>query len=530
MKTFFLERYFPASKAGSIGKEICGIRQQTRESLYEYWERFKRLCASCLHHQISEQLLIQYFYEGLFPLDRSMIDAASGEALVDKTPTASRSLISNMATNSQQFGVRQEVSVKGLNETNSKVEQQLAQLTSMVQQMALGHQVRPCGICQLVGHPTDACPTLQEDTNEHVNAMGGGGGFPGQPRQRYDPYAITYNEGWKEHPNLRYGNKQQTVPTRPPGFNSQQRPQQAYVTCHQQLPTGVPQAQEPSMSDMLKTLVASNIQTQVILQSTQVSLKNLENTIGQIATSLSKLETQNYERLPPQLERNPRANVSAITLQSELKKFKKEEADNEILETFRKVEANIPLLDAIKQVPRYAKFFKDLCTNKKKLKGNEKRSVGENVSAVLQKKLPPKCKDPGTFTIPCMIGNKRIERCMIDLGASINVMSYSTYASLNLGPLKETRVIIQLADHTNAYPLGVVEDVLVKVDGLVFPVDFYILEMGDASIPNPTLVLFGRPFLMTTNTKLDVRARTLTMEFDSMCLILLVRSRGRRLH
>ena len=85
----------------------------------------------------------------------------------------------------------------------------------MVQQMALGQQVRPCGICQLVGHPTDACPTLQEDTNEHVNAMGG---FPGQPRQRYDPYAITYNEGWKEHPNLRYGNQQQTVPTRPPGF------------------------------------------------------------------------------------------------------------------------------------------------------------------------------------------------------------------------------------------------------------------------------------------------------------------------
>ena len=55
---------------------------------------------------------------------------------------------------------------------------------------------------------------------------------------------------------------------------------------------------------------------------------------------------------------------------------------------------------------------------------------------------------------------------------------------------------------------------LVKVDGLVFPADFYILEMGDASIPNLTPILFGRPFLMTTNTKLDVIAETLTMEFD----------------
>ena len=66
----------------------------------------------------------------------------------------------------------------------------------------------------------------------------------------------------------------------------------------------------------------------------------------------------------------------------------KEEQEKEILDTFRKVEVNIPLLDAIKQVPKYAKFMKELCTSKRKLKGNEKVSVGENVSAILQKKLP----------------------------------------------------------------------------------------------------------------------------------------------
>ncbi|XP_062112566.1 uncharacterized protein LOC133823734 [Humulus lupulus] len=431
----------------------------------------------------------------------SMIDATSGGALVDKTLVAARSLISNMAANSQQFGVRHEVSVKGVNETNSEVEQQLAQLTSMVQQITLGRQVRPFRICQVVGHPTDACPTLQEI--------------------------------WK--PTI-------AAPTRPPGFNYQQMPQQAYAPCPQQPLIGVPRDHKPSIPDMLKNLGASNIQTQVILQSTQVSLQNLENTIGHISTSLSKLEAQNSERLPPQPERNPRANVSVITLQSGiqyepptqpssptpmqkqvvdnsihdepstqkkshkptmptyvprppfpriLKKFKKEEGDKEILETFRKVEVKILLLDVIKQVSRYTKFLKELCTNKKKCKGDEKISVGENVSAFLQKKLPPKCKDPGTFTIPCMIGNKRIERCMIDLGAAINVMSYSTYGSLNLGPLKETGVIIQLVDRINAYPLGVVEDVLLKVDKLVFLVDFYILEMGDASIPNPTLFYLG---------------------------------------
>ena len=132
-----------------------------------------------------------------------------------------------------------------------------------------------------------------------------------------------------------------------------------------------------------------------------------------------------------------------------------------VLETFRKVQVNIPLLDAIKQVPRYAKFLNELCTNKRKLNGNEVVNVGENCSAVLQKKLPPKLKDPGSFTIPCIIGRTRFGKAMLDLGASINVMPYSIFAFLNLGTLKETCVVIQLADRSNAYPRGVLGDVLV---------------------------------------------------------------------
>ena len=73
-------------------------------------------------------------------------------------------------------------------------------------------------------------------------------------------------------------------------------------------------------------------------------------------------------------------------------------------------------------MPRYAKFLKELCTSKRKLKGIEKVSMRENVSTILQKKLPPTCKDPSMFTIPCKIGNTRFERAMLDLRASINVI------------------------------------------------------------------------------------------------------------
>ncbi|RDX97046.1 hypothetical protein CR513_20229, partial [Mucuna pruriens] len=101
MKRMFLEKFFPTSRTTTIRKEICGIRQHSEETLHEYWERFNKLCATCPHQQINEQLLIQYFYEGLTMMDRSMIDVASGGALMDKTPAAARHPISKMESNTQ---------------------------------------------------------------------------------------------------------------------------------------------------------------------------------------------------------------------------------------------------------------------------------------------------------------------------------------------------------------------------------------------------------------------------------------------
>ncbi|RDX74052.1 hypothetical protein CR513_46242, partial [Mucuna pruriens] len=105
MKRMFLRKFFPVSITTLIRKEICG-RQHSGETLYKYWERFNNLCATCPHHQMSEQLLIQFFYEGLMLMDRSMIDAANGGVLMDKTSTVARNLISNMASDTQQFGVK----------------------------------------------------------------------------------------------------------------------------------------------------------------------------------------------------------------------------------------------------------------------------------------------------------------------------------------------------------------------------------------------------------------------------------------
>jgi hypothetical protein len=166
------------------------------------------------------------------PTDRSIIDAASGGALVDKTPEAARQLISNMAANSKQFGTRGDFSNKRVNEVSiSNLENKVNDLTSLVRSLACGNvqQVKVCSICSLQGHASDMCPTMQEDYIEQVHAVDGR--FNGQPQRKYDPFSNTYNPGWRDHPNLRYGNPSQHPPSQqgnqtrkfhPHGFQSQQ--------------------------------------------------------------------------------------------------------------------------------------------------------------------------------------------------------------------------------------------------------------------------------------------------------------------
>ncbi|XP_052483293.1 uncharacterized protein LOC128037416 [Gossypium raimondii] len=276
----FLEKYFSASRIGSIRKEICGIKQLVGESLYEYWERFKRLCASCPQHQISEQLLVQYFYEGLTPQDRGMIDAASGGALVDKTPEQARNLIANMAQNTQQFGFRRSDLGKRMDEgQSSMMEAQLANLTAM---------------------------------------------------RRYDPYSATYNEGWRDHPNLRYQNR-----ATPPGFEQQNsRPYNMSQPTHQN-----PSAETKTHSmleQMMKMMADQKKETDGRFQSLESAAKQLQTRASSTDVNLGNLQAQVNNRLPSQPVANPRDNVSAITLRSgkELRLIlKKVQNSNEEYET-----------------------------------------------------------------------------------------------------------------------------------------------------------------------------------------------------
>ena len=170
------------------------------------------------------------------------------------------------------------------------------------------------------------------------------------------------------------------------------------------------------------------------------------------------------------------------------------------MEVFKKLHINILFADALEHMPIYFKFMKDILSRKRRLSDFETVNLTEECSAMLQRKLPHKLNDPGSFIIPCKIGNSIFERALYDLGVSINLMPLSIFKWLGLGEARPTTITLQLADRSLKYPQGVIEDVLVKVDKFIFPFDFIVLDMEeDKEIP----IILGRPFLATSRAMIE---------------------------
>jgi hypothetical protein len=158
----------------------------------------------------------------------------------------------------------------------------------------------------------------------------------------------------------------------------------------------------------------------------------------------------------PVVKELPRALVPKAPYPERLQAPKNRGKLEDILEVFKQVQINIPFLDAIQQIPSYAKFLKDLVTVKRKTNVPKKAFMTEQVSAILQCKLPLKYKDPRCPTITCMIGVSQIERALLDLGASVNLLPYSVYLQFGLGELKPTSMTLQLANRSVKVPRGIV--------------------------------------------------------------------------
>ncbi|XP_021802118.1 uncharacterized protein LOC110746220, partial [Prunus avium] len=520
--TKFLNKYCPASKTLNYKREILTFTQKPNEEFYEAWERYTEMYMKCPHANIDADTQMNIFFDGLNHTSKSHMNASAGGSLSNKSAREAFELFDMMATESQQWAAEHsqkrgifELSVGSPNMSAQmeKMEKKIdAKFDILLQHIANSTQQQPpattvCTICSR--HDIMGCPhkeSYPELVEQHVNMMNS------YQRPRNDAYA-HYNPGWRDHPNFKWGDNQ-----------NNQKPFQ-----HAQKPY-VPS--RPSLDNQLAKLAAT---TQSFIEGNnqrfQNSYENHENstekdqpavkiyaenteTAADPADPAEQQKLSSTETVPEQV--SERVYEAPIPYPERLKPKAKDKQLRDFMQTLSKVQINLPLLDAIKNIPSCARFLKDVCTHKKKLVDFEKFVLTEQCSAVLQHKLPPKKEDPGSFTISCTIGNSNFKRALIDLGASINLMPYSVFQRLGQGDLKHTSVILQLADRSVTYPRGIIEDLIIKVDNLYLPADFVVLDM-DEDLQTP--IILGRPFMATARTLIDVEAGTLTLRVQDQSVI-----------
>ncbi|XP_006579278.1 uncharacterized protein [Glycine max] len=162
-------------------------------------------------------------------------------------------------------------------------------------------------------------------------------------------------------------------------------------------------------------------------------------------------------------------------------------------------------------MPLYSKFLKDMLTKKRKYIHSDNIVVEGNCSVVSQRILLPKYKDPGSVTISCSFGAVSVGKALIDLGASINLMSLSMCRRIGELEIMQTRMTLQLVDISITRPYGVIENVLVKVQHFTFPADFVVMDIEeDSEIP----LILGRPFMLTANCLVHIGKGKMEMGVD----------------
>ena len=431
-------------------------------------------------------------------------------------------------------------------------------------------QPHPCTNFQSPAQPIEQCsmtPAVKDLMSECAHTVG-----QFKPQQPNAPYGNTYNPNWRNHPNLAW--RPNPPAYVPPGA----KPQFGSPSQSQQPPSSSPVEQAVlNLSKVVGNFVndqnGTNVQLAQRIDTVENTLNKKFDDLQYSITNINKLlEGQERGRFPSQTLPNPKGIhevgsgmdevKSIITLRSgkevdqplpkpveesrqgekmqpehilleddtmkyripppfpqALRGKKKETQQAGMLEVLRQVKVNIPLLDLINQVPAYAKFLKDLCTIKRGLGIEKKAFLTEHVSALIQSKYPVKYKDPGSPTIPVNIGGSCINKALLDLGASVNLMPFSVYKQLGLGELKPTTITLSLADRSVKIPKGIVEDVLVKINNFYYPVDFVVLDTAPSpNEPNHVPIILGRPFLATANAIINCRNGIMQLTFGDMIL------------
>ena len=564
----FLKKFFSAHKTNNLKRQIYTFAAQEGEKFYQCWERFLETSNACPHHGFDTWMLVNHFYDGMSPPMKQLVETMCGGNFLSKHPDEAMDFLHYIAETSKAWDEPRPRKDEGLRYPSNQGEtihtisedtlmrEKLIILTRRMDEMEMKNQHNSCSVNELLASQP-FCYNHQshghygENHQENVQILN-----QGRPPLNV-LFGNSYIQDWKDHsnllgkPNIPLTDQQQFTPT-----SQQQQPislspvEQAVLNLSEVVDM-IAKEQKVHLSNMQNEI--SKLSNQLLQSSEKAKgpfkeqqYQTVVNEIGLTGDTTARTDEvkavvtlrsgrELKTAVPEQVKSAP---VVTEPLQEESSVAKKEAKtqisppfpqtiqkkknhvkQTEILEVLREVKVNIPLLDMIKQVPTYAKFLKDLCTVKRSLNVNKKVFLTEQSSAIIGNKTPVKYKDPGCPTISVNIGGTSVEKALLDLGASVNLLPYSMYQQLGLGELKPTSITLSLADRSIKIPKGTIEDVLIQINNFYYPVDFVVLDTAPSSDePNHVPIILGRPFLATANAIINCRNGIMQLTFGDMIL------------
>ncbi|GKD26466.1 reverse transcriptase domain-containing protein [Tanacetum coccineum] len=479
----FINKFFPPSKTTNLRNEITRFQQRFDETFYEAWDRFNDLLRACPHHGFSELHQLDTFYNALNSNDQDSLNSAAGGNFLDKMPRDCLRIIESKSKvrNSRNKPVVTKVSSSS---STPDISPDVAGLKDMVKALLLDKK-----------NQTQA-PAPVKAVKESCVTCGGAHSYRNCPATDGNVYRDNIQEFVSQAvaANFNQGNTSYRAPI---DMLSKFVNSNTASTSGPTIPTSPPKVveREPEVTKdtVLPTNNGSTKDVQPPVVQVQSHVPNSEPVVAPVSALMPNLKPL----IPYPSRRN-----------DERRREKANDQIEKFYKIFQDMSFEISLADALILMPKFASTLKALIENKEKLSEMARTPLNEHCSAVILNKLPEKLRDPDKFLIPCDFPGMEECLALADLGASINLMPLSVWKKLSLPKLTPTCMTLELTDRSIIKPIGIAEDVNLKVGKFKFPADFVVVDF-DAG-PRVPLIL-ERSFLKTGRALIDVYEGELTL-------------------
>nr|GEU81245.1 reverse transcriptase domain-containing protein [Tanacetum cinerariifolium] len=528
MAKMFLEKYFPPSMVTKLRNEITNFRQRPDESLFEAWERYKPSIDRCPNHYMLPVTQIDTFYNRLTLRHRDTINVAAGRTFMKRRPEECYDLIKNMTAHHNDWDTSVQRSESSSSITSSDLEiialkAKMAEINkNLIKVLQIKQQVKAVTHnCKTYGgpHSYNDCPaTVCQTQNAYAagayNQGASGYQAPIQQASIPQPQVVTTIE-----------------------FTNYMKANDAILKNMQTNMTSLTNSNlevKNMFGQFIKMNTASSLGSGTLPSNTitnpKEDLKGITTLSGNAykgptiptTSSPSKVVERETEvtkdTVPPTNNRSTKdVQPPVVQVETQIPNFEPvvepieaptNDQKKKFFQIFQDLNFNISFADALILMPKFGPTIKSLLTNKDKVFELARTPLNEHCSAALVKKLPEKLRDPGKFLILCNFLGMDECLALADLGASINLMPLSVWNKLSLPKLSLTCMTLELADSLISRPVGVAEDVFVKVGTFHFPANFVVVDFdADPRVP----LILGRSFLKTGRALIVVYEGELTL-------------------